>query len=293
MLTHLDLVFSTEMYSGVISIEVPQDVIDSLGGTGTIELTDSGLGVTTYPNQYLVLKSHPDAKATVVRRGENETVIRHVPVRSMLSSRNKEQSWALELLHDDAIKLVTLTGPAGTGKTLLALAAGKQQLFSSYSRLIVTRPIVALGKDLGFLPGTLEEKMEPWIAPIRDNLKFLTDNDRGSKGSSRKGSMQQLIEHGDIEIQAVPYIRGRTLPKAYIVVDEAQNLDIASLKAIITRAGEGSKIILTGDTDQIDSKTESGLSIVVEAFKTQRIAGHISLTKGERSALATIASRIL
>lgn len=280
------------MYTGVMTVEVPQDVIDRVTAEAVIELTDIELGVTTWPNQYLILRVDASQKPIIVRRIKGGMVTRHVPVKSMLPSRNKEQSWALEMLHDDDIKLVTLTGPAGTGKTLLAMAAGKQQLFSTYMRLIVTRPILTLGKDLGFLPGTLEEKMEPWIAPIRDNLKFISDS-KSSRSSRSKGNMEQLLEHGDIEIQAMPYIRGRTLPKAYIVVDEAQNLDKDSLKAVITRAGEGSKIVLTGDMEQVDSKLESGLSAVIEAFKGQHIAGHITLQKGERSALATIASQIL
>lgn len=281
------------MYTGVENVIVGQDIIDRVMAKALVELTDDELGIETWPNQYLIIRTDTETKPTIIRRCSDGKVARHAPVKSMLPSRNKEQSWALELLHDDDVKLVTLTGPAGVGKTLLAMAAGRQQLFSTYSRLIVTRPIVAMGKDLGFLPGTLEEKMEPWIAPIRDNLKFISDSDTRGRASSRKGSMQQLIDHGDIEIQAVPYIRGRTLPKAYIVVDEAQNLDISTLKAIITRVGDGSKIVLTGDMEQIDSKIESGLGMVVEAFKPHAIAGHISLIQGERSALATLASQIL
>ena len=229
-----------------------------------------------------------------------------------LTNRNKEQAFSLDLLFDDRIKLLTLVGPSGTGKTLLALGAALEQLrglgtLPRYDKLIVTKPVQAVGKDIGFLPGTLEEKMEPWIAPIRDNLNFLMDARRNRPRRKRQGAKQDdsddnlylnlMQRQGLIEIEAITFIRGRSIPNAFIIIDEAQNLSMHELKTIITRVGDGTKIVLTGDIEQIDNvhvdAFTNGLTYAVERFKEYPIAGHVTLVKGERSELATLASKIL
>jgi PhoH-like ATPase len=229
-----------------------------------------------------------------------------------LRPRNKEQTFSFELLMDPTIKLLTLTGRAGCGKTLLALAAGLEQLEGvgskkTYQKLIVSRPVQPVGKDIGFLPGTLQEKMEPWISPIRDNLEFLLGSSKKatrrrrsdeSSGAGFKDPYLELMQQrGLIEIEAITFIRGRSIPNAFIIIDEAQNLSMHELKTIITRVGEGTKIILTGDIEQIDNvhvdAFTNGLTYAVERFKEYDISGHVTLLKGERSALASLASQIL
>jgi PhoH-like ATPase len=211
-----------------------------------------------------------------------------------INSRNKEQAFAIDLLMDPDVRLVSLVGRAGSGKTLCAIAAGLQQTIglrgnsNHYSRLIVSRPVQPLGKDIGFLPGTMEEKMLPWLMPIQDNLKFLMGDGT---------SMQIYVDKGKIEIEALTYIRGRSISDAFVVIDEAQNLTKHEIKTIITRIGENAKIILTGDVEQIDNayvnETSNGLAHAVESFKNYKIAGHVTFKKGERSDLATLASKVL
>jgi PhoH-like ATPase len=192
---------------------------------------------------------------------------------------------------DQDVKIVSLVGKAGCGKTLIALAAALKQTLDdgTYKKIIVSRPVQPMGRDIGFLPGTLEEKMMPWIAPIQDNLEFLMGDD--------KEHMKLLQEQGTIEIEALTFIRGRSISKAFIIIDEAQNLTMHELKTIITRVGEDTKIILTGDIEQIDSAfldaTNNGLTYAVEKFKPFELAGHVSLQKGERSAVATLAATVL
>jgi len=208
-----------------------------------------------------------------------------------LRPRNKEQMFALNMLMDPDIPIVTMTGQAGCGKTLLAIAAGLEQTLENkkYKKVVVSRPIQPVGKDIGFLPGTLDEKMRPWLMPIQDNLEFLMGDD--------KRTMEMMFENNTIEIEALTYIRGRSISNAFIIIDEAQNLSMHELKTIITRAGDGSKIILTGDVEQIDNlyldATSNGLSYAIEKFKNQELAGHITLSKGERSKIATLAAKIL
>ena len=209
--------------------------------------------------------------------------------------RNKEQAFALNLLMDPNVPIVSLVGAAGCGKTLLAIAAGMEQTLDEgqyepiYKKLVVSRPVMPMGRDIGFLPGTLEEKMAPWLAPIQDNLKFLMGDDRVA--------LEMYSERGLIEIEALTYIRGRSIANAFIIIDEAQNLTIHELKTIITRVGEGTKIVLTGDVEQIDNvyidARSSGLTYALEKFKPYELAGHISLQKGERSKVATLASKVL
>ena len=215
-----------------------------------------------------------------------------------IGPRNKEQTYALELLMDPSISLVSLVGKAGSGKTLCAIAAGLQQTLddhpmstqkSIYTRLVVSRPVEPLGKDIGFLPGTMEEKMEPWLKPIQDNLKFLMVDD--------STTLREYMEMGKIEVEALTYIRGRSISNAFIIIDEAQNLTKHELKTIVTRVGEGTKLVLTGDVEQIDNiyidERTNGLTYAVEKMKEHEITGHITLKKGERSAIATLGSKIL
>jgi PhoH-like ATPase len=211
--------------------------------------------------------------------------------------RNKEQHYALDLLLNDEIRLVTLVGKAGTGKTLLALAAGLQKSVEdqAYQKLLVSRPIFPLGRDIGFLPGDIDEKLNPWMQPIYDNIELLLGLSNQDKTNGR--SYAELLELGFVEIEPLTYIRGRSLPNAFMIVDEAQNLTPHEVKTIITRAGESTKIILTGDPYQIDNpyidSTSNGLTTVVERFKNEALAGHITLSKGERSELAELATKVL
>nr|WP_255364338.1 PhoH family protein [Candidatus Frackibacter sp. WG13] len=213
-----------------------------------------------------------------------------------IKPRNKEQQCAFDLLLNDEIKLITLVGKAGTGKTLLALAAGLEKVVEekSFKRLLVTRPIVPMGNDLGYLPGDKDEKLRPWMQPIFDNMEFLVGGQRDEDASD---IIQDLQDMNLIEMEALTYIRGRSIPQQFIIVDEAQNLTPHEIKTIITRVGEDTKIILTGDPYQIDhpylDSNSNGLTYLVERFKEEKIAGHITLHKGERSTLAELAASVL
>ncbi|MFM7087137.1 MAG: PhoH family protein [Cyanobium sp.] len=225
-----------------------------------------------------------------------------------IQPRNREQTFALDLLLDPAVQLVTLIGKAGTGKTLVALAAGLTQVADEhlYDRLLVTRPVIPLGKEIGFLPGDLEEKMGPWMQPIIDNLDFLLGGGgageegrpqhRGGQRSNR-GSWADLKAMGLLEVEAISYIRGRSIPRQFMVVDEAQNLTPHEVKTIVTRVGQDTKIVLTGDPYQIDNPyvdaESNGLTWLVERFKGQPLAGHVTLSRGERSPLAELAANLL
>ena len=206
-----------------------------------------------------------------------------------LRPRNKEQSFALEMLLDPDVHMATLTGMAGSGKTLVSIASAMEQLLNGdYNKIIISRPVQSMSGDIGYLPGSKEEKMLPWLMPIQDNLKFLMGD---------RTSLEMYMEKGKIEIEALTYIRGRSISNAFIVIDEAQNLTKHEIKTIITRIGEGTKIILTGDVEQIDNvyvnETSNGLAHAVESFKEYPIAGHMTFKKGERSELATLASKVL
>lgn len=211
--------------------------------------------------------------------------------------RNKEQSFALDLLLDDSIRLVTMVGKAGTGKTLLALAAGLRRTVDdgAYARLLVSRPVMPMGRDLGFLPGDIEEKLNPWMQPIFDNLEFLLVASGGKRRGMR--GFEELIDAGQLQVEPLTYIRGRSLPQQYVIVDEAQNLTPHEVKTVITRCGEGTKIVLTGDPFQIDNpyvdSATNGLTVAVDRLRGEHITAHMLLSKGERSELANIAANKL
>ena len=224
-----------------------------------------------------------------------------------IKARNREQSFALDLLLDPSIALVTLVGKAGTGKTLLALAAGLHQVADThqYVRLLVTRPPISLGKDIGYLPGTLEEKLGPWMKPIIDNIDFITGASPGDDAEQTKkprlresrNAWADLQGMGLLEVEAINTIRGRSIPHQFLVVDEAQNLTPLEVKTIVTRVGEGTKVVFTGDPYQIDNPyvdaESNGLTWLVEKLKGQPLVGHMTLTKGERSELAELAANLL
>ena len=249
-----------------------------------------------FPNEFIMLVSSSNEKKTALARFYSyerriEKIADAKDAIWGLRSRNKEQTFALKLLNDPEVQVITLVGKAGCGKTLLAIASGLDQVLESqlYKKLIVSRPVQPLGKDIGYLPGTMEEKMKPWLMPIQDNIDFLLNG--------KKDHISHLFDDGTIQIEALTYIRGRSISNAFIIIDEAQNLTTHELKTIITRVGENTKIVLTGDIEQIDSvyldATSNGLSYAVEKFKNHGIAGHITLVKGERSKVATLASKIL
>jgi PhoH-like ATPase len=289
----------TELYPGTRELDLDGGLVDKFYQDGSLDLSDTGL----HPNEYVLLRSRQSSGQTALGRWD-AIQKKLVPIKKLregvwgIRPRNKEQHYALDLLLNDDIKLVTLVGKAGTGKTLVAIAAGLQKVVeeSTYQKLLVSRPVYPLGKDIGFLPGDIEEKLNPWMQPIYDNVELLLGfNKEGKKSEGR--SYTEMMDLGYIEIEPLTYIRGRSIPNQYMIVDEAQNLTPHEVKTIITRVGDGTKMILTGDPYQIDNPyvdaASNGLTMVVERFKDHAIAGHVTLTKGERSPLAELASNVL
>jgi len=289
-----------EIYSGYTEMVVKDSVIEDFYNGEDVFIPKEEQGLNG--NQFLVMSSEINEKKSALARFKNyNSPLIKIPNKRRvwgISPRNKEQTYAIELLMDPSISLVSLVGKAGSGKTLCAIAAGLEQTLddhpmssqrSIYTRLIVSRPVEPLGKDIGFLPGTMEEKMEPWLKPIQDNLKFLMVDD--------SVTLQEYMDMGKIEVEALTYIRGRSIANAFIIIDEAQNLTKHELKTIVTRVGEGTKLILTGDVEQIDNiyidERTNGLTYAVEKMKEHEITGHVTLKKGERSAIATLGSKIL
>lgn len=292
-----------EQYSGVAECTVPAEFIDDLYQNGTAPVEPVG---TFYAQQFVVLTADDGSNKSAMvrvdaRKGRFRLVGRHKEGAWGIFARNKEQLFAMDLLLDNSIKLVTLNGVAGTGKTLLALACGLKLTADdqAYRRLLVSRPIFPLGRDIGFLPGDLEEKLNPWMKPIFDNLELLVSSSRdvGRGKHSAEPQYQYLIDKKIIMVEPLTYIRGRSIPKQFLIIDEAQNLTPHEVKTVLTRAGEDTKIVMTGDPYQIDNPyvdaLSNGLTYVVERFKDAHIAGHVTLRKGERSALAELAAQVL
>lgn len=281
------------IYKGVNRIEISKHEIDLFYKDSALKLPVDQV----YPNEYFVMTS-PEHSSAVGKYNSHTKLVEPLLKQTNLwgiKPRNVEQRCTVDLLLRDDIKLVTLIGQAGTGKTLLALACGLRKVFDEgiYTRILISRPIVPLGRDIGYLPGTKEEKLFNWMQPIYDNLEFLCD----SSGSEQNETMRWVMDSRKIEMEAVTYIRGRSLPKMYIIIDEAQNLTPHEVKTIISRAGEGTKVILTGDPTQIDNpyldQDSNGLTYAVAKFSDQKIYGHIFLEKTERSELAALAAEIL
>ena len=283
-----------EVYSGFVTRTVEDNLIDVFYTGGKVYMKQEE--VRLFPNQFVMLVSDINEKKSALCKfkGYDKPLVKVRECKEGvwgIRGKSKEQQFALDLLMDPDIKLVTILGRSGGGKTLLALAAALEQTLETrtYKKIIVSRPVQPMGRDIGFLPGDMKEKLLPWLAPVQDNLEFLM-------GDSQE-DLQSLMEDGTIELEALTYIRGRSIANAIMLIDEFQNLNLHELKTILTRVGENTKIVLTGDINQLDNifldSTNNGLTHAVEKFKQYDIAGHVTLQKGERSILATIASEIL
>ncbi len=281
-----------ELYPGWREVETSEEMIDRLLQGNPVPWDQK-----LYPNEF-VLAGNPKIETRVIARhmdgtvtglyGEMEPVSGIVPL-------NEKQRMAFELLLDPEISLVTLVGKAGTGKTLMAIAAGLYQVLEqeTYKRVLVSRPVIPMGKDIGYLPGAKNEKLTAWMQPLFDNLEYILSV---YKKQNLK-NVDSLLNNNLLELEALTYIRGRSLPDQFLIVDEAQNLSPHEIKTIVSRAGEGTKVILTGDPYQIDSpyldSSSNGLTYLVEAMKGQKIFGHVTLDKSERSLLAELAAELL
>ncbi|HMV69096.1 MAG TPA: PhoH family protein [Myxococcota bacterium] len=287
-----------EQWTGVVEANVASSLIGGLYADGEVAADEAA---AWYPNTFVVLRGD-DGQTAMARvrpdRSGFRLVQRHKEGVWGVFARNKEQLFALDLLLDPDVQLVTLNGMAGTGKTLMAIAAGLRQTADQqrYRKMLVSRPIFPLGRDIGFLPGDVEEKLNPWMKPIFDNLEFLVSS-RPDKRRSQQPEYQYLLDQKIVEVEPLTYIRGRSIPQQFLIVDEAQNLTPHEIKTVLTRAGEGTKVVLTGDPHQIDNpyvdELSNGLTYAVERFKGDGIAGHVSLRKGERSQLAELAAKLL
>jgi PhoH-like ATPase len=286
-----------DLYTGTMERPVSVEKLAQFRSNDELELP---VGQTYFPNEYCALVDETKPKRQLLAKVDT-TGTKLVPIIDSregvwgIKPRNREQHFAFDALLDDRIKLVTLMGKAGTGKTLIALAAGLKKTVHDreYRRVMVARPTISMGKELGFLPGTLEEKLDPWMQPIHDALELLGDLNMG-QGERRSSD---LLRSGSIVVEALSYIRGRSIPNQFMIIDEAQNLTPLEVKTIITRAGEGTKIIFTGDPWQIDNpyvdSSSNGFNYIVSKFRDQAIAAHVELQRGERSELAELAANIL
>jgi len=292
-----DRVFITDLYTGMMEMPANADKLAKFRAEGELELNG---GKQYFPNEYCTLLDETNPKKAALTKVDSSGT-KLIPIMDSRESiwgikpRNREQHYAFDALLDDRVKLVTLMGKAGTGKTLLAMAAGLKRtvLDREFRRLVVARPTISMGKELGFLPGSLDEKLAPWMQPIHDALEMLSDLNMGHD-QRRSGD---LMRSGAIVVEALSYIRGRSIANQFMIIDEAQNLTPLEAKTIITRVGHGTKIIFTGDPYQIDNpyvdSSSNGFNYIISRFRDQPIAAHIELQKGERSELAELAANIL
>ncbi len=289
------------LWTGVAEVEADAQAVNDFYTNQLVPVEETG--DPPPPNEFVVLRDRANPQHSAVGK-YSAAKQAYVPLIKIpkegvwgIRPRNKEQSFAMDLLLNDEVRLVTIVGKAGTGKTLLAIAAGLQKTMEEnvYQKLLVSRPIFPLGRDIGYLPGDVEEKLNPWMQPIFDNVEYLMNLSRSEKKQGR--GYHELIDLGIVEIEPLTYIRGRSIPNQFMIVDEAQNLTPHEVKTIITRAGDGTKIVLTGDAYQIDNPyvdaTNNGLIHVANRFKNERLAGHVTMAKGERSPLAELAANLL
>lgn len=293
-----------ELYTGYRTVRLSPQRIAEFEQNGILKIKIP----TIFPNEFVMLSSEnnqpaaPIDKTPVIARASDQDTLVKLSAQSEgawnIKPRSVEQKMTFELLMDEKVQLVTLVGQAGTGKTLLALAAGLEQTIKQkrYDKMLVSRPIMPLGKDIGYLPGDKDTKLLNWMQPIFDNLAYLMHDNTNPRQSVRE-KIEKLQREHIIELEALTYIRGRSIPKQYVIIDEAQNLTPHEIKTIISRAGEGTKMVLTGDPSQIDNpyldSNSNGLSYAVERLKPLVLHGHVTLTKSERSALAAAAADLL
>lgn len=292
-----DRVMIKDLYTGMFDLAVSAEKMVAFRSNGEMELDR---GTQFFPNEYCTLTEEGNPKRTALTKVDASRT-RLVPIIDSregvwgIKPRNREQHYAFDALLDDRVKLVTLMGKAGTGKTLMAMAAGLKRtvLDREFRRLVVARPTISMGKELGYLPGSLEEKLNPWMQPIHDALELLSDLNMGN--DHRRSN--DLMRSGSIVVEALSYIRGRSIAHQFMVIDEAQNLTPLEVKTIITRVGPGTKIVFTGDPYQIDNpyvdSSSNGFNYIISKFREQPIAAHIELQKGERSELAELAANLL
>lgn len=292
-----DRILLKDLYTGMFERQITPQLMAEFRLNGELSL---GTGAQYHPNEYCVLSEEKNPKRIALAKVD-VTGTRLVPIHDTregvwgIKAKNREQQFAFDALLSEQIKLVTLMGKAGTGKTLLAMAAGLKQtvLDREFRRVIVARPTISMGKEIGFLPGTLEEKLGPWMQPIHDALEMLGDLNMGHE--HRRSN--DLIRSGMIVVEALSFIRGRSIAGQFIIIDEAQNLTPLEVKTIVTRVGEGTKVVFTGDPYQIDNpyvdSSSNGFNYIVSKFRSKAISAHIELQKGERSALAELAANIL
>ncbi len=289
----------SELYTGWREVAVASDAIDRFYKDKRLDAVVPDLA----PNEFVILKASDGSSKSALSRydAKAQSLLPLVKADTApwgIKPLNVEQRFALELLLNKDIQLVTLVGLAGSGKTIIALAAALQQTLEEklYRRILIARPVIAVGHDIGFLPGTKEEKLTNWMGAIYDNLSYLLEKPKGALETADM-DIQMLVEEGVLEIEAVTFLRGRTLPNLLIIIDDAQNLTPHEIKTIISRAGQGAKIILTGDPHQVDNyyldAASNGLTNLVERFKGQSLFGHVTFTKSERSQLAALASDLL
>jgi PhoH-like ATPase len=292
-----DRVLIKDLYTGMFELAVSAEKMAAFRANGELDLNGGG---AHFPNEYCTLTEETNTKRTALTKvdASGEKLIAIIDSKEGvwgIKPRNREQHFAFDALLDDRVKLVTLMGKAGTGKTLMAMAAGlKRTVFDrEFRRLVVARPTISMGKELGFLPGSLEEKLNPWMQPIHDALEMLSDLNMGHE--HRRST--DLMRSGSIVVEALSYIRGRSIANQFMVIDEAQNLTPLEVKTIITRVGHGTKIVFTGDPYQIDNpyvdSSSNGFNYIISKFRSEPIAAHIELQKGERSELAELAANIL
>jgi PhoH-like ATPase len=292
-----DRVLIKDLYTGMVEISISAEKMAAFRANGELDLNG---GAQYHPNEYCTLTEETNPKRTALTKVD-ATGKKVVPIIDNregvrgIKPRNREQHFAFDALLDDRIKLVTLMGKAGTGKTLMAMAAGLKRtvLDREFRRLVVARPTISMGKELGFLPGSLEEKLAPWMQPIHDALEMLSDLNMGHE--HRRSN--DLMRSGSIVVEALSYIRGRSIAHQFMVIDEAQNLTPLEVKTIITRVGHGTKIVFTGDPYQIDNpyvdSSSNGFNYIISKFRAESVAAHIELQKGERSELAELAANLL
>ncbi len=291
-----DMVEYSELYEGVIELEVSKEIFDKYEKTGKIPLIDLGVKEVVPPNVFIKMKYKDKETTGRYCEGKIKKLVYGDINAWGARARNDEQRYAMDLLMDPNIKVVSLVGKAGTGKTLLAIASGLEQVIERkiYKKLLIARPVIPMGKDIGYLPGSEKEKLRPWMQPIYDNIDFLSEAKDDKTGEKVVEGLEAM---GLLKIEALTYIRGRSIPNGFIIIDEAQNLTPLEVKTIVTRAGTDTKIVFTGDPYQIDSPyldaNTNGLTYMAEKLKNEVLSGHITLKKGERSPLAEIAAKLL